>query len=156
MRTMHDLQKKGRLPGANITSIDIGGGSSPLQYFMAERGHVMNIDINFMSSWFSTDANGIYVRGFPDRILSTLHIFTGNPDRILYIYRYICTGNPRSHPPNSPPHYKGGRGLARRAVKDSHSVGRRHLWCMLLHSHVGPLPNAPGWFVRGHGTDCQV
>ena len=87
MRTMHDLQKKGRLPGANITSIDIGGGSSPLQYFMAERGHVINIDINFMSSWFSTDANGIYVRGFPEHILPTLHIFIyGEPQIVSSLY----------------------------------------------------------------------
>jgi hypothetical protein len=54
-----ELQENGRLPRANITSIDVGGGSAPLQYFMAERGDVINIDINFRSSWFSTDANGI-------------------------------------------------------------------------------------------------
>jgi len=99
---------------------------------------------------------GIYVRGIPDRILPTLQHITIYNYITKNIYRYICTGNPRSYPPNSPPHYKGRRRLVGRTVPDSHSVGRRHLWRVLLHSHVGPLPNAPGRFFRCYGTDCQV
>jgi len=56
-----------------LKSVDIGGGSAPLQYFMAERGDVVNIDINFMSSWFHTDSEGIYVRGIPHRLAQNLN-----------------------------------------------------------------------------------
>ena len=51
---------------AGLKSLDIGGGSAPLQYFMAEHGHVTNIDINFLSSWFYTDTQ-VPPRPHPDR-----------------------------------------------------------------------------------------
>ena len=76
MHTVGVLQRSGLLPTASIESVDIGGGSAPLQFFMAERGHVTNIDINFMSSWFPTDAQGFYMRSNPRRLAPTLTSIT--------------------------------------------------------------------------------
>ncbi|MGB1592847.1 MAG: hypothetical protein ACPIOQ_08850, partial [Promethearchaeia archaeon] len=76
MRTVGVLQRSGLLPTAGVESVDIGGGSAPLQFFMAERGHVTNIDINFMSSWFPTDAQGFYMRSNPRRLAPTLTSIT--------------------------------------------------------------------------------
>lgn len=36
-------------------AVDIGGGSAPLQFFMSKSCDVINIDINFLSSWFPVD-----------------------------------------------------------------------------------------------------
>ena len=46
------MNKAGR---GDVTDMAMG------RYFMAERGDVTNIDINFMSSWFYTDRQVFFI-----------------------------------------------------------------------------------------------
>lgn len=51
------------------TVIDIGGGMSPVQYFLSNHGcKVYNLDINFTDSWFPTIHNKYYTRSSPEFI----------------------------------------------------------------------------------------
>ncbi|EKX50841.1 hypothetical protein GUITHDRAFT_134947 [Guillardia theta CCMP2712] len=63
-----------------FSSIDVGGGSSPLQFFMSQKGSVTNIDINFLSSWFPIDGEGIYARADKSKLVfnrSNIHKIEG-------------------------------------------------------------------------------
>jgi hypothetical protein len=74
--------------GACRTAVDLGGGSSPLQFFLSEACEsVANIDINFMSSWFPVDGDGIYTRADKRRLMSQ-----SRPENIERIEGDILSG----------------------------------------------------------------
>ena len=93
MRTITLLQRRGTLPVEGLRAVDVGGGSAPLQYFVAEHGHVTNIDINFLSSWFPTDAQVYHAAQstIPTvyRVQAHVHALACRPTRVFSL---MCLG----------------------------------------------------------------